>query len=141
MLATVRPKASATKRSQDYRFKAMSETLAKRPGNKEEDSSLPQKPTPLPQEPTPRNSPFVFEEPKNALGSDALQLQVRLADRVQGWERPRPVPEPEVVKVPDDKSTKRGLIVRRVAKTLLALALALALGWTPLQRLLQRRGR
>jgi hypothetical protein len=109
---------------------AMSGTLAKRPSNEEEDSSLPQ-------EPTPQTFPFVFQEPKNALGNDALQLQDRLAERVQSWERPRPVSEPEVVKVPDDKSTERGLIVRRVAKTVLALALALALGWTPLQRLLQ----
>jgi hypothetical protein len=77
------------------------------------------------------------QQPNAALSLDAVRLQARLAERVQAWDGRGTVPEPEVVTVPDSASTGRGLIIRRSIKTLLALAVAIALGWTPLQRLLQ----
>ena len=91
--------------------------------------------------PDPRPSsnadPAFLQEAKIAVGLDAVRLQERLAERVQAWERPHPVPEPEVVKIPPHPPAKRGKTFRRTVKAALALAVALALGWTPLQRLLQ----
>ncbi len=69
-------------------------------------------------------------------GLDAVELQASLVDRVQAWDGRNDAPEPEVVTAPRH-SAKRELIIRRGIKTLLALAAAIALGWSPLQRLLQ----
>ena len=80
--------------------------------------------------------PTFLQEPKVAAGLDAVRLQERLAERVHRWESPQPVSEPEVVKAPSPPTKKRQLLWRGM-KAALALAVALALGWSPLQRLLQ----
>jgi multidrug resistance efflux pump len=108
----------------------MPNDIAKEPGSAKEDSS----PNPSPGS---NADPAFLQEPKIAVGLDAVRLRERLAERVQAWERPQPVPEPEVVKISPRKPAKSGATFRRVAKAALALAVALALGWTPLQRLLQ----
>jgi multidrug resistance efflux pump len=89
------------------------------------------------QEPGSNTDSSSRQERKATPDLDAVQLQARLADSVQAWDDGAPAPEPEVVTIPDQPSDRRGLIIRRSVKTLIALAVAAALGWTPLQRLLQ----
>jgi multidrug resistance efflux pump len=89
------------------------------------------------QEPSANTSSFSFRERNSTPDLGAVELQARLANRVRAWDDGSPTPEPEVVTVPESSSPRRGLIIRRSVKTLLALAVVVALGWTPFQRLLQ----
>ena len=89
------------------------------------------------QEPSANTSSFSFHERNATLDLGAVELQASLVDRVQAWDGRNPTPEPEVVTAPRHLLATRELIIRRGIKTLLALAAAIALGWSPLQRLLQ----
>jgi multidrug resistance efflux pump len=65
----------------------------------------------------------------------ASELQARLADAVRVWD-PEPEPHQPKTSEPADRANRK-TTTRRIVKTLLALAIAIALGWTPLQRFLQ----
>jgi multidrug resistance efflux pump len=80
--------------------------------------------------------------------ADAAKLQARLAEQVPAGDQPRPkhgpafkpawdLPgdalKPETIKATAAKAGK----IRRIIKTLIALAAVVVLGWTPLQRSLQ----
>jgi multidrug resistance efflux pump len=71
-------------------------------------------------------------------GSPSLgagDLQARLAEAVRVWDPEHKPPQEQAPPPPNPSNRKT--VMRRSIKTLLALALAIILGWTPLQRLFQ----
>jgi multidrug resistance efflux pump len=90
-------------------------------------------------EPQPERANSAVQDAPAAV-RNAQELQARLLEQVQTWDRGHPAlaPEPELVVVsPPSVSVAHKFALRRVIKSLLALAAVIALGWTPLQRFLQ----